>query len=139
MTEPLGGHGERPRVLLADDSETVLEDIRSLLEPEFEVVGTVRDGQSLLAAAETLKPDLMVVDVSMPVLSGLKAVRRLKEHDPNAKVVFLTVHQDPAVVNEALAAGALGYVVKPAAGDQLVNAIQEALQGRSYISPCLPE
>ena len=130
---------ERTRILLADDHETVLEDVRSLLEPEYEVVGTVRDGQSLLAAAETLKPDIMVVDVSMPVLSGLEAVRRLKKDDPNAKVVFLTVHQDPALVKEALAAGALGYVVKAAAGDELVTAIQQALQGRTYVSSCLQE
>lgn len=139
MTELPGEHVERIRVLLADDHETVLENVRALLEPEFEVVGTVRDGQSLLAAAETLKPDIMVVDVSMPVLSGLEALRRLKKDDPNAKVVFLTVHQDPAFVSEALAAGALGYVVKVAAGDELVTAMQQALQGRTYISSCLQE
>ena len=135
----LGTDTKRPRVLLADDAEAVLDRVRCLLEDEFEVVGAVGDGQSLLEAAERLKPDLMVVDISMPVLSGIEAVRQLRKDNSNAKVIFLTIHQDPVLVDAALATGALGYVLKVCADTDLVVAVREALQGRPYVSPLLQE
>jgi DNA-binding NarL/FixJ family response regulator len=129
---------DRLRVLLADDNEAVLDEVRAVLEPEFDVVGAVADGQAMLEEAEKLEPDVLVVDISMPVLGGIQAVQRLKKgaYRPKA-IVFLTVHQDPALVEAALRAGGLGYVVKMSAGEDLVVAIREALQGRRYVSPML--
>jgi DNA-binding NarL/FixJ family response regulator len=124
---------------LADDEEAVLDRVRRLLEDEFEVVETVGDGQSLLEAAERFKPDLLVVDISMPVLNGIEAVRQLRKDNFNAKVIFLTIHQDPVLVDAALATGALGYVLKVCADTDLVVAVREALQGRPYVSPSLQE
>ncbi len=135
----LGTDTKRPRVLLADDAEAVLDRVRCLLEDEFEVVGAVGDGQSLLEAAERLKPDLIVVDISMPVLSGIEAVRQLRKDKFNAKMIFLTIHHDPFIVDAALATGALGYVLKMCADTDLVVAVREALQGRAYVSPLLQE
>ncbi len=134
---PLREGAKRPRVLLADDHQVVLEYVSKLLEPQFDVVGTVNDGQSLLAAAEKFQPDVMIVDISMPVLSGLEAVRRLNKKDPKQKVVFLTIHEDRALVDKALASGALGYVLKTRAHTDLIEAVQEALEGRCYVSPPL--
>ncbi len=126
---------KRPRVLLADDHKALLDQLRRFLESEFEVVGTVGDGQALVIAAETFKPDVMVVDISMPVMTGIEAVRQILEKNPNAKVVFFSVHEDPAFVTAALGTGALGYVIKRRVAWDLVVAIQQALRGRSYISP----
>lgn len=128
---------KRPRVLLADDHKAVLDQLRHFLESEFEVIGTVGDGQALVIGAETFKPDIMVVDISMPVMTGIEAVRRILEKNPNAKVVFFSVHEDPSFVTAALGTGALGYVIKRRAAWDLVVAIQQALRGRSYISPLL--
>ncbi len=125
---------KRPRVLLADDHKAVLDQLRRFLESEFEVVGTVGDGQALVIAAETFKPDVMVVDISMPVMTGIEAVRQILEKNANAKVVFLSVHEDASFVTTALGIGALGYVIKRRAAWDLVVAIQEAFRGRSYIS-----
>lgn len=131
---------KRLRILLADDNEAMLEEVRTLLEPEFEIVGVARDGQALLEAHERLQPDILVVDISMPVLSGIKAVERLRKDAANSpKVIFLTVHQDQNVVQTALATGAMGYVVKMSAGVDLPVAIEEVLQGRIFVSPILPE
>ncbi len=137
VRSPLREGAKRPRVLLADDHQAVLEYIPKLLEPQFEVVGTVNDGRSLLAAAEKFQPDVMIVDISMPVLNGLEAVRRLNKKDPKQKVVFLTIHEDRALVDKALASGALSYVLKTRAHTDLIEAIQEALEGRCYVSPPL--
>jgi len=126
----------RKRVLLADDSPAVLRGIRQLLAPEFEIVGSVSDGLALVAAAKALKPDIMIVDVMMPGLSGLEAVRRLRKLTRfNAIAIILTVFDDPSMVAEARAVGAMGYVVKSAADRDLVNAIHASLDGRFYSSP----
>jgi DNA-binding NarL/FixJ family response regulator len=127
----------RPRLLLADDHTLVLEGFRRLLEPEFDVVGTVEDGQALLAAAETLQPDLVLVDVSMPGLNGIEVVRRLKKTAPRIKTIVVTMHTDPAYVTEAFRAGASGYLLKRSATDELVKAIHDVLQGRSYLTPLI--
>ena len=124
-------------VLLADDHEDVLGTVARLLVPEFNVVGTVTDGKALLAAAERLMPDVVVVDISMPVLNGIEAVRRLMESGSPAQVVFLTIHESSEYVGAALATGALGYVVKSRLATDLGVAIKEAHAGRSYLSPSI--
>ena len=102
----------RPTVLLADDDQVFLGLVCQLIEPEFDVVGTVEDGQALLAAASDLHPDLLVTDISMPHLNGFQAARQLKKVQPNARIIFLSVHEEPMAVTEALAIGVDGYVVK---------------------------
>jgi len=126
----------RTRILLADDSPAVLTGIRQLLDPEFEIVGSVSDGLALVTAAKALRPDVMIVDVMMPGLSGLEAVKRLTKLPRfNATAIILTVFDDPSIVAEARAVGAMGYVVKSAADRDLVNAIHASLEGRFYSSP----
>jgi DNA-binding NarL/FixJ family response regulator len=126
----------RTRILLADDSPAVLAGIRQLLEPEFEIVGSVSDGLALMAAAKSLRPDVMIIDVMMPGLSGLEAVKRLRKLPRfNAIAIILTVFDDPSMVAEARAVGAMGYVVKSAADRDLVNAIHASIEGRFYSSP----
>jgi len=122
-------------VLLADDREDVLETVARLLQPEFEVVGTVTNGKSLIYATERLKPDIVIVDISMPVLNGFEAVRRLRESSTKTQFVFLTIHESSDYVAAALAAGALGYVVKSRLATDLSVAIKEANAGRSFLSP----
>jgi DNA-binding NarL/FixJ family response regulator len=125
----------RPRLLLADDHTLLLEGIRLLLEPEFELVGSVEDGQALLTAAKTQKPDLILLDISMPVLNGIDAARRLRRILPSAKLIFLTMHADPDYVAEAFRAGAMGYLLKRSAASELITAIREVLKGNHYVSP----
>ena len=125
----------RPRLLLADDHAMVVEGLRRLLQPEFDFVGAVGDGWALLEAAERLKPDVIVVDVSMPLLNGIEAVRRLKKVKSGPKVIFLSMHGNVEVATEALRAGASGYVLKHSAAETLSHAIWEALEGRLYVSP----
>jgi DNA-binding NarL/FixJ family response regulator len=125
------------RILLADDHMEFLAVVTRLLEPEFEVVQTVRDGRALLDEAARLKPDVLVLDISMPVLNGIEAARRLKAAGSRARIVFLTVHQDPEYVNAAMAAGALGYVVKCRTALDLPVALREAFAGRSFVSPSI--
>ncbi len=127
----------RPRVLLADDHMVVIEGLRSVLEPHFDLVGTVNDGRALLAAAEKLRPDAVVVDISMPMMNGIEAARRLKKSDPNIKIIFLTMHADATYASRALEAGASGYILKHSALSDLVKAIREALAGRTYTTPGL--
>ena len=129
------GNTGRPRLLLADDHAIVVEGLRRLLQPEFDFVGAVGDGWALLEAAERLKPDVIVADVSMPLLNGIEAVRRLKKVCPRAKVIFLSMHGDIEVAVEALKAGASGYVLKHSAAEALSHAIWEVLEGRIYVSP----
>ncbi len=124
-------------VLLADDHTDVLDTVARLLVPEFNVVGTVTDGMALLSAAERLMPDVVVVDISMPILNGIDAVRRLRKSGSPAQVVFLTVHESSEYVAAALATGALGYVVKPRLGVDLNVAVKEVHAGRSYLSPSI--
>jgi len=126
------------RILLADDHKEMLTRVVHLLQDEFEVVGAVNDGQALIEAAAKLRPDVIILDISMPVMNGLEAAHRLKEAGCEAKVVFLTVHEDPDFVQESLVQGALAYVVKPRLTPDLVPAIKEALANRAFTSP-LPQ
>ena len=128
---------KRPRVLLADDHTLVLEGLRKILEPECDVVGSVEDGRSLLAAAEQLKPDIILLDVSMPLLNGVEAARMLRNAVPGAKVIFVTMHADATYVAGAFRAGASGYVLKRCASMELLNAIHQVLSGRAYVTPLI--
>jgi len=128
---------KRPRVLLADDHTLVLDGLRKILEPECEVVGAVEDGRSLLAAAEQLKPDIILLDISMPLLNGVEAARRLRAAVPCAKVIFVTMHADATYVAGAFRAGASGYVLKRCASQELLNAIRQVLSGRAYVTPLI--
>ncbi len=125
----------RRRVLLADDHTLVLKAFEKLLEPEHAVVGTVCDGRALLAAAAELKPDVIVLDIAMPLLNGLDAARQLKKTMPAIKLIFLTMNEDPDLASEAFRAGASGYLLKTSASSELSTAINEALCGRSYVTP----
>ncbi len=124
----------RPRVLLGDDHVMFCEGLRSILEPHFEVVGIVENGQELVAAAERLQPDVVVADISMPLLNGIGAARKLQKMRRPPKIVFLTMHADPTFATEAFRAGASGYVLKSSSGVEIVTAIQEAIRGRTHIS-----
>jgi DNA-binding NarL/FixJ family response regulator len=127
----------KTRVLLADDHTIVAEGLRSLLEGEFEFVGTVGDGRALLEAARNLKPDVIVADISMPLLNGLDAARQLKRDGVKAKIVFLTMHAEAQLAAEAFQAGASGYVLKSSAGEELIAAIHEVAKGRAYVTPLI--
>ncbi len=125
----------RRRVILADDHTLLLEAFEKLLEPEYTVVGAVSDGRALLSAAAELKPDVIVLDIAMPLLNGLDAARQLKKAMPAIKLIFLTMIEDPNVASEAFRAGASGYLLKTSAVSELSKAINEALCGRSYVTP----
>jgi len=124
-------------VLLADDHTIVAEGLRSLLEGEFEFVGTVGDGRALLDAAQKLKPDVIVADISMPLLNGLDAARHLKRAGATAKIIFLTMHAEAQFAAEAFRAGASGYLLKSSAGEELITAIHEVIKGRAYVTPLI--
>ena len=126
---------KRIRILLADDHTLVGDGFRKLLEPEFEVVGSVGDGRALLKAAEELKPDLVLVDVGMPLLNGLDAARQLKKSLPKLKIIFLTMNHDSDVASEALRIGASGYLLKNSRGDELLKAVRDVVRGASYVAP----
>ena len=125
----------RPRILLADDHTMFAQGLQSLLEDEFDLVGTVADGQALVEAAHLFDPDVIVVDISMPVLNGFDAIRQLKKEGIAAKIIFLTMHIDDSLVAEAFRCGASGYVLKHSAGEDLISAIRQALAGQEYITP----
>jgi DNA-binding NarL/FixJ family response regulator len=128
---------QRTKVLLADDHTVVAEGLATLLKNRFDLVGTVSNGSELIDAARKLRPDVIVADISMPILSGLEALRRLKAARSDAKVIFLTMHADAQLATEAFRAGATGYVLKQSAGEELIAAIQEVLQGRTYLTPLM--
>jgi DNA-binding NarL/FixJ family response regulator len=125
------------RVLLADDSRPVLDRVGALLASEFEIVGAVGDGDALLQAAHALHPDVCVIDISMPVMSGIEAAQRLRQSQPGLRIVMLTMHGDAPMVRTARNAGALGYVVKSRVLTDLALAIREAAAGRGFISPSI--
>lgn len=127
----------RTRVLLADDHRMVAEALAALLKDSFELVALVEDGYSLIEEAARLKPDVIVTDVFMPLLNGIDAARQLKNRGVQSKVVFLTVHADARIAAEAFRAGAAGFVSKESAGEELIQAIQDAVQGRIYITPLI--
>jgi DNA-binding NarL/FixJ family response regulator len=125
----------RPRVLLADDHPALLAATTALLNRQFDVVGTTTDGASLVSEALRLFPDVIVADITMPVLSGIDAAHQLRESAFSAKIVFLTVHSEEQFVNACMAEGALGYVLKSHMKAHLIPAIQAALVGQTYVCP----
>ena len=127
----------RPRILMADDHAMLLDAFRAMLEPEFEIVGTVTDGRMLLEEFSRLHPDVVVLDIAMPLLNGLDAGRQLKAQRKSVKLIYLTMNQNPDLAGEALRLGASGYVLKSSAFQELKQAIHEALLGRSYITPLI--
>jgi DNA-binding NarL/FixJ family response regulator len=122
----------RPKILLADDHKMFAQGLESLLQDEFELLATVEDGQALVDAAVRLKPDIIIADISMPVLNGFDAVRRLKKKGVLARIVFLTMHADNALVAEAIRCGASGYVLKQSAGEELLLAVRQVFEGRTF-------
>lgn len=127
----------RTRILLADDHTLLLGAFQRLLEPDYEVVGAVGDGRALVKSALDLKPDLIIVDIAMPRLSGLEAARQIKERMPKIKLVFLTMNQDTELAAEAFRIGASAYLVKTSAASELQDAIRQVLRGGSYVSPAI--
>lgn len=127
----------RARVLLADDHLMLVEALKKVLEAEYEVVGSVGDGLALLKAAEKLRPDVVVLDIAMPLMNGLDAGRQLQRDMPAVKLVFLTMNEDPYLVGEAFHAGASAYLLKQGAALELTKAISDVLKGRIYITPCV--
>jgi DNA-binding NarL/FixJ family response regulator len=127
----------RPRVLLADDHVLVAEALKRLLAEEFELVGVVEDGLAMVKAAQELQPDVVVADITMPLLNGLDALPQVKAVAPSAQVVFLTMHHDVAYARRAIEAGASGFVLKHSAPAELTLAVRSALQGRTFITPAL--
>ena len=122
-------------ILIADDHSMVIDGLRRLLEPEFEVVAAVNDGRAVLAEVERLKPDVVIIDISMPLLNGLDCTRQLREAGCTTKILILTMHPDATLAQEALAAGASGYLLKSAPGSELKDALRQVLLGRTYLSP----
>jgi DNA-binding NarL/FixJ family response regulator len=128
---------KRARILLADDHSLVAAGLCKLLEGEFELVGAVGDGRALVAAAKRERPDVILLDISMPLLNGVEAARQLQVAVPNSKLIFVTVHSDSPYVVEAFRAGACGYVLKRSAASELVAAIHEVLNGNLYVTPLI--
>jgi DNA-binding NarL/FixJ family response regulator len=124
-----------PRILLADDHTMLLEAFRRLLEGKCEVVGAVSDGRALLREAPVLKPDVLVIDIGMPLLNGLEAGRQLKEMLPSVKLIFLTMNEDSDLAAEAMRSGASAYLLKSSAASELFRAIQDVLKGKTYVTP----
>ena len=127
----------KPRILLADDHMLVLDGLRHLLERHYDLVGTVQDGHSVVNAARRLQPDLVLMDVAMPVLNGLQAGKRLREHLPNVKLLYVSMYGNTPYVEEALRIGASGYVLKRSGWEELSRAIEAVLAGKQYVSPQL--
>jgi len=126
----------RRRVIIADDSAMISEKVRLLLEPAFDVVAAVSDGIELLEAVPTFLPEIGVIDISMPRMSGIEAIRHLKSHGSEMVVIFLTVNEDPDFVQAAFESGATAYVLKPRMVIDLLPAIRRALKGQTFVSPC---
>jgi DNA-binding NarL/FixJ family response regulator len=127
----------RERVLVADDHGVVVAGVRAVLEPEFEIVGVVEDGRALVVAAAELHPDIIVTDISMPLLNGIEAIRQVKKADPAARAIVLTVHEDIAQIVEAFRAGASGYLLKTSATTELPTAVRAVLKGGAYVTPLI--
>ena len=125
------------RILVADDHTLVAEAFKRLLEPECEVVGTVADGRALLRAAPQLKPDLVLVDLNMPLLNGIDASAQLKRLLPKVKIIVLTMDEDPRLAVDTMAKWASGYLLKKSAGRELLQAVRDVLRGGTYVTPAL--
>jgi len=129
----------RPRVIIADDHTLLVEAFEKLLAPECDVVAKVADGRALVAAVRDLRPDVVVLDLTMPLLNGLDAARQIKQFDPSARLVFVTMNEDPDLAAEAFRAGGSAYLLKRSAGSELLTAIREAMRHRSYVTPLVTE
>ena len=127
------------RVLLGDDHALILDGIRAALQLQYEIVGLAKDGRALVEAAERLKPDLVILDISMPLLNGFEAAKQIKKNLPQTKLIFLSQHLNPAYLRQALRLGASGYVLKSGATEELQQAIGTALRGKTYITPAFGE
>ena len=128
---------KRARIILADDHNLLVDAFKSLLQPHFEVVGTFADGYQLVEGAAVLKPDVIVLDIAMPIMNGLIAGQRLKQILPRVKLIYLTMNHDPDLAAEAFRLGASGFLLKNSAGSELVHAINEVLLARSYVTPLM--
>ena len=127
----------RPRILLADDHTLVLEGLRKILEDDFDVIDTVEDGRALVEAAQRLEPDVIVLDISMPMLNGIEATRQIKKVMPNSKLIYLTMHADLTYATEAFQAGAAGFLLKRSAASELSQAIHAVLKNQFYVTPLI--
>lgn len=130
---------DRIKIVLADDHRIVLDGLRNLLEGEYDVVGMVEDGHMLVTETLRLKPDVIIVDISMPSLNGIDAIRQIRKEGLNPKVIFLTMHNDALYAKEVLDLGASGFVLKHSASSELITAVQEALRGNTHISPAISQ
>jgi len=128
---------KRPRIVLADDHKMVLDALKSVIEPEFEVVGTFGDGLALVEGAPSLNPSVIVLDIQMPTMNGLNAGRRIKQLMPTVRLIYLTMNQDPDMAAEAFRLGASAYLLKNSAATELVQALRQVVRGGSYITPLL--
>jgi len=128
---------QKTRLLLADDHTLVAEACKGILEPEFDVVAIVNDGRALIRAATELKPQVLIVDIAMPLLNGLDAGEQVKHFLPDTKLIYLTMNTNPEVASEAFRRGASGYLPKTAAASELLSAVREVLKGNSYLSPLI--
>jgi DNA-binding NarL/FixJ family response regulator len=129
----------KPRLLLGDDHPLILDGIRASLQVQYDIVGLAKDGRALVQSAEQLKPDIVIVDISMPLLNGFEAAKQIKKSLPSAKVIFLSQHLNPAYLKQALKLGASGYVLKAGATEELHEAITTVLRGKTYITPAFGE
>jgi DNA-binding NarL/FixJ family response regulator len=129
----------KPRIVIADDHTLLAEAFEKLLAPECDVVAKVADGRALIAAVEQFHPDVVVLDMAMPLLNGLDAGRQIKQKHPVVRLVFVTMNEDPDLAAEAFRAGASAYLLKRSAGGELLTAIREAMKGRSYVTPLVTE
>ena len=130
---------KKPTILLADDHTLVVEGFTRLLEAEYEIVGTSPDGRAMIADALRLKPDLILLDISMPKMTGIEAARQIRESLPGAKIVIVTQQNSPGYVQEAFRAGVMGYVLKQSAAAELHNALRQVLTGQYYITPLVTQ
>jgi DNA-binding NarL/FixJ family response regulator len=129
----------RPRIVLADDHQMLVDALKRVVEPQCEVVGTAGDGRALLEAAARLRPEVVVLDIAMPLLNGLDAARHLKRTMPKVKLIFMTMNEEPDLVGEAFRAGASGFLLKQGAAVELTEAIKRVLKGGSYVTPSAAE
>lgn len=130
---------KRTRLLIADDHVMFAQGLESLLRDEFDLLGTAGNGEELVEATLRLQPDVILVDISMPVVNGFDAVRRIRASGIDTKIIFLTMHDDATLLSEAFRCGASGYILKQAAGEELANAIREVAHGNNYVSPLLKD
>lgn len=129
----------KARILLGDDHALILDGLRTALQNHYEITGLAKDGRALVQAAEQLKPDLVILDISMPLLNGFEAAKQIKKNLPHTKLIFLSQHLNPAYLKQALRLGASGYVLKAGATEELQQAIQAVLRGKTYITPAFGE